>query len=102
MERLRCVVERITYRNEQNGYSVIRCNAEDCQDLITVVGAMPDVHVGSVLSMTGEWRLDARYGRQFSIETFEETKQYDEVFSISRTLERIEGNVESAKFYKNI
>ncbi len=73
MERLRCVVERITYRNEQNGYSVIRCSAEDCQDLITVVGAMPDVHVGSVLSMTGEWRMDARYGRQFSMDTFEET-----------------------------
>ena len=34
---------------------------------------MPDVHVGAVLSLTGAWRLDAKYGRQFSIETFEET-----------------------------
>ncbi len=34
---------------------------------------MPDVHVGAVLSLTGVWRLDAKYGRQFSIETFEET-----------------------------
>ena len=73
MERLRCVVERITYRNEQNGYSVIKCKAKGCQDLVTVVGAMPDVHVGSVLSLAGAWRLDARYGRQFSVETFEET-----------------------------
>ena len=73
MERLRCVVERITYRNEQNGYSVIRCRAKGYNDLITAVGAMPDVHVGSVLALTGTWKLEAKYGRQFSIETFEET-----------------------------
>ena len=73
MERLRCVVERITYQNEQNGYSVIKCAARGYDDLVTVVGAMPEVHVGSVLSLTGTWRMDAKYGRQFSIETFEET-----------------------------
>ncbi len=73
MERLRCVVERITYQNGQNGYSVIKCRANGYTDLVTVVGTMPDVHVGSVLSLTGTWRVDARYGRQFSIETFEET-----------------------------
>ena len=73
MERLRCVVERITYQNEQNGYSVIKCKAKGYTDLVTVVGAMPDVHVGSALSLTGTWKLDAKYGRQFSIETFEET-----------------------------
>ena len=73
MERLRCVVERITYQNEQNGYSVIRCSAKGYNDLVTVVGTMPDVHVGSVLSLTGEWRIDAKYGKQFTIRSFEET-----------------------------
>ncbi len=73
MERLRCVVERITYQNEQNGYSVIKCRAKGYSDLVTVVGAMPEVHVGAVLSLTGEWKMDSKYGRQFSIESFEET-----------------------------
>ena len=73
MEYLRCVVERITYRNEQNGYSVLKCRAKGFQDLIAVVGAMPDVHVGSVLSLGGSWKLDAKYGRQFSVDTCEET-----------------------------
>lgn len=73
MERLRCVVERITYQNEQNGYSVIKCKAKGYNDLITVVGAMPEVHVGAVLSLTGTWKMDAKYGRQFSVDTFEET-----------------------------
>ena len=73
MEYLRCVVERITYRNEQNGYSVLKCRVKGFQDLVAVVGAMPDVHVGSVLSLGGNWKLDAKYGRQFSAETVEET-----------------------------
>ena len=50
MERLRCVVERITYQNEQNGYSVIKCRAKGYSDLVTVVGAMPEVHVGLTLA----------------------------------------------------
>ncbi len=73
MDNLRCVVERITYQNEMNGYTVIKCKAKGYDDLVTVVGLMPDVHVGSVLSMTGSWKIDAKYGLQFSMETFEET-----------------------------
>ena len=73
MEHLRCVVERITYQNSQNGYSVIKCRVKGYSDLVTVVGSMPDVHVGSVLELGGSWRVDAKYGRQFSVETFEET-----------------------------
>jgi exodeoxyribonuclease V alpha subunit len=42
-------------------------------DLVTVVGSMPEVHVGSVLYMGGNWKVDPKYGRQFSMETFEET-----------------------------
>ena len=53
MEQLRCVVERITYQYEQNGYSVVKCRAKGFKDLVTVVGSMPDVHVGSVLSLGG-------------------------------------------------
>ena len=67
------MVERITYQNEQNGYSVLKCRARGWQDLVTVVGNMPEVHVGSVLTLGGSWRVDSKYGRQFSVETFEET-----------------------------
>ena len=34
---------------------------------------MPETHVGAVLTLTGSWKVDARYGRQFAAETFEET-----------------------------
>ena len=73
MEHLRCVVERITYQNEENGYTVLKCAVKNYSDLVTVVGTMPDTHVGSVLSLEGFWKMDAKYGRQFCVERFEET-----------------------------
>jgi len=73
MEHLRCVVERITYQNAENGYTVIKCRAKNFIELVTVVGTMPDAHVGSILSLEGVWKVDSRYGRQFQVEKWEET-----------------------------
>ena len=73
MEHLRCVVERITYQNADNGYTVLKCAVKNYSDLVTVVGTMPDTHVGSVLSLEGMWKMDAKSGRQFLVEKFEET-----------------------------
>lgn len=72
MEHIRCVVERITYHNPENGYTVLRCAVKNARDLVTVVGTMADPHVGSVLSAAGFWKMDSRYGRQFSAEKAEE------------------------------
>ncbi|MDD6213354.1 MAG: ATP-dependent RecD-like DNA helicase [Clostridiales bacterium] len=73
MEHLRCVVERITYQNTENGYTVLKVAVKNYHELVTVVGIMPDTHVGSVLSLEGFWKVDAKYGRQFSVEKYEET-----------------------------
>jgi len=59
--------------NTENGYTVLKVAAKNYNDLVTVVGIMPDTHVGSVLSLEGFWKIDAKYGRQFSVEKFEET-----------------------------
>ncbi len=73
MEHLRCVVERITYQNADNGYTVLKVAVKNAADLVTVVGTMPETHVGSVLSLEGFWKVDAKYGKQFVAEKFEET-----------------------------
>ncbi len=72
MEKIRCVVERITYHNDLNGYTVIRCRVKGFDEPVTVVGMMPQVYVGSVLLVTGSFKMDTRFGRQFCIESFEE------------------------------
>ena len=57
-EYLRCVVERITYQSD--GYSVLKCRVRGNPELVTVVGTMPETHVGSVLTLGGSWRVDSK------------------------------------------
>ncbi len=73
MDKLRCVVERITFSNDDNGYTVLRVRVKGYDDLVTVVGNLAAVCVGSVLSLSGQWKLDKKYGRQFIASNWEET-----------------------------
>lgn len=73
MIRIRCVVERITYQNPDTGYSVLKVAVKGYNDLVTVVGNLLDVNIGSVLLIEGDWRVDAKYGKQFNAEKWEET-----------------------------
>lgn len=73
MQKIRCVVERITYQNPENGYSVLKCRVKNYSELVPVIGNMIDANVGSVLMAEGEWKVDAKYGRQFVAENWEET-----------------------------
>lgn len=73
MTTIRCVVERITYQNPENGYSVLKVRVKGYDDLVAVVGNLLDANVGSVLSVEGDWKVDSRYGRQFAARKWEET-----------------------------
>ena len=72
MLKLRCVVERITYQNPENGYSVMRVKVKGYDDLVTLVGNLLEVPAGSVLLCEGDWKVDKRYGSQFVCQSWEE------------------------------
>ncbi len=73
MTKIRCVVERITYQNPENGYSVLKVRIKGYEELVPVVGNLLDANVGAVLLVTGEWKVDSKYGRQFAAQSWEET-----------------------------
>lgn len=73
MTKIRGVVERITYQNPENGYSVLRVAVKGYNELITVVGNLVDANVGSVLLIEGDWKVDKKYGSQFIAQKWEET-----------------------------
>jgi len=72
MLKIRCVVERITYQNPDNGYSIMKVKVKGYNDLVTLVGNLLDVPVGSVLLCDGDWKVDKKYGSQFVAESWEE------------------------------
>ena len=72
MEELSGAIERVTYYNEDSGYSVIKImpdkrypRAQARDGTVTVVGVMPELNEGESAEFTGEWVTDPKYGRQF-------------------------------------
>ncbi|MGW0480672.1 SF1B family DNA helicase RecD2 [Nonomuraea sp. NPDC003214] len=65
---LEAVLERITYANEETGYTIARvATARTGADLLTVVGPLLGAQVGESLRLTGRWTSHPRYGRQFEV-----------------------------------
>ena len=73
MTRIRCVVERITYQSAETGYTVLKAAVKGYHELVPIVGNLLDVSIGSVLLVEGDWKVDAKYGRQFIASKWEET-----------------------------
>jgi len=73
MEYLSGIVERITFNNEENGFSVIKIKSRGFSDLVTVVGSLAAVNVGAVVKLKGEWKFDSKFGKQFSAVDYRET-----------------------------
>ena len=63
-------VETVIYSNEDNGYAICDFGTDD-DDLVTIVGTLPYVSEGDVLSVYGRWVHNPKYGRQFKVEEYE-------------------------------
>jgi len=69
-QELRGQIERITYTNEENGYTVARVRVPGERDLITVVGNLMAPTPGEVIHMSGDWAVHPKFGRQFKVEAY--------------------------------
>lgn len=69
MVELEGVIERITYYNEESGYTVARLKTG--KESVTVVGYLLHVRNGESISLSGDWTIHPTYGRQFNVESFE-------------------------------
>ena len=60
-------IERITYTNDENGFTIARVKVYGQRDLVTVVGNLMAPTPGEILKMRGEWANHPKYGEQFKI-----------------------------------
>lgn len=70
LESLDGVLERIVFFAEDSGWTVGRLLVEGSEDLVAIVGSLPAVEVGESLHLRGRWVNDAKWGRQFRVESF--------------------------------
>jgi ATP-dependent exoDNAse (exonuclease V) alpha subunit len=64
-EEIAGLVERVTFFNEERGFSVLRVKVRGQRELVTVLGSLPSVSAGEWLTAEGWWVRDKEHGLQF-------------------------------------
>lgn len=70
MTEIRCIVDNIVFKNEENGYVVAQVKDEN--EKYTIVGCIPYIIEGQSLKLQGEWAVHPQFGKQLKVESYEE------------------------------
>ena len=60
-------IERITFTNEENGFTIAKIKVHGRRDLVTVVGNIVAPTPGKIIKMQGEWVNHPKFGEQFKV-----------------------------------
>ena len=71
LDTLEGVIERITFHNEENGYTVARLLPPNARDVITILGNFSNPVVGESLLCYGTWTRHPQWGKQMSVARYE-------------------------------
>jgi len=71
MKQLLGYIERITFHNPDNGYTVAQLKQPQTEELICVVGVMPGIQPGETVRCMGEWKMHPVHGKQFDLSQFQ-------------------------------
>lgn len=71
MDNLFGYIERITFQNSENGFTVAKLKQPNKTELVTVVGRFPSLQPGENVRCLGEWKRNAAYGIQFEVKEFQ-------------------------------
>lgn len=64
-------IERITFQNAENGFTVARLKEKGKRQLTVIVGTMPTVQAGESIQCKGDWKEDINHGLQFQVVEYE-------------------------------
>jgi exodeoxyribonuclease V alpha subunit len=74
MVQLAGIVSDITFRNEENGFTVLKLATEKDKAEYCCVGTFPTIEKGISISAKGDWQTHNRFGRQFHITAYEHVR----------------------------
>ncbi len=70
MITIKGILERFTFRNPDNHYSIARLRVKKVSDPVTIVGYLAGVFEGETVEISGKWVSHPKYGEQFKIENY--------------------------------
>ncbi len=72
MEKIRCIVEGVSYHNPDNDWAVIRVKTDPGNKRLIATGTFGELAAGTCVELVGDYRDDPRYGPQFTVESWSE------------------------------
>ncbi len=73
LEIISGIVERITYQNEETEYGVIKVRVKGFSELAIFTGKFVSINVGTVIEAKGNFTINKKFGRQFSVQEYKES-----------------------------
>ena len=64
---IRGQLERITYTDEESGYTIAKIKVYGRRELVTIVGNIMNPTPGEVMRLNGEWANHPKFGEQFKV-----------------------------------
>lgn len=71
MEKIFGFIERITFCNPENGFTVAKLKETKKKELTTLVGILPSLKPGETVSCEGDWKFNSQHGAQFEVKSCE-------------------------------
>lgn len=69
LAKVQGVVERVTFHNHDNGFTVLKVQCDDYSDLVTIVGYTSSINPGEEVQVSGDWVQDQEFGSQLKAST---------------------------------
>jgi exodeoxyribonuclease V alpha subunit len=63
-------IDRLTYHNPENGYTIARLVVEGQRERIAIVGAIASIQEGESIEVEGVWTNHPKYGKQLKVERY--------------------------------
>ncbi len=86
MDQIFGYIERITYQNQENGFTVARLKQPRKNELTTIVGPLAGVGAGVSVRLLGDWKTSPSHGVQFEVKECQ-IEEPSDVVGIQKYLE---------------
>lgn len=64
-------IKKITFQNEENGYTIATLQVEKGREPVPVVGTMPGLSAGDRVKVSGKWHRHEKFGMQLLVDSYE-------------------------------
>jgi len=85
MDEIHGHIERITFQNAENGWTVARLKEPKKREVTTIVGTLTSVQIGETIRCWGIWKNDTNFGYQFQVKDYK-VEQPSTVYGIQKYL----------------